>query len=228
MKIVNPKLLGSNIIDCKPQKGPCPNNCNQCFYNRPNAFYIDINKSIIPTASEAKDKIVRMNAGHDSNIDKQNVIRVAKHYKHFFFNTSISRFNFPGPVVWTANPQEELPILLPRTLPPNIMFVRLRVSSTNLMHIYQGVDWFVGHLQVPVVLTFMNYYTSPPENVDIYQYKQHILNKYWCMRADVKESILRRAKLQGGRFVTMCGINCADCRNCEVFYWLTIKHMKEV
>ena len=64
---LNPKFEGSGIIDCKPQKGLCPLDCNQCFYNRPNAFYVDPEQPIMPTLEEVGEQIVRINSGHDSN-----------------------------------------------------------------------------------------------------------------------------------------------------------------
>lgn len=239
----NPKQEGSNVIDCKPQRGPCPNMCNECFYNRPGAFYMDINEVKIPTTEEVQFKIVRMNAGHDSNIQRELVIKTAQRYKDVFFNTSIPNFNFPGPVVYTANAEEELPIIFVRRIPDNLMFVRLRVSDTNLDHVFQAVDAYGCRLQVPVVLTFMSYYSFNPiiAHADTckmampggnYEWKVRHINSYWCPKKEFMEVVLRRAKQIAGRMVTMCGTPdsnlCADCGNCELYYWQTVKHMKEV
>jgi hypothetical protein len=103
----NPKQEGSNLFDCRPQVGVCPNNCNQCFYNRPNAFYNNIDQPSIPSPEKVDTGIVRMNCGHDSNIERDLVIETSKQYKEVFFNTSIPNLDFPGPVVLTANPKEE-------------------------------------------------------------------------------------------------------------------------
>ena len=35
----NPKLVGSNIIDCIPQTGECPLKCTECFYCRNCEFF---------------------------------------------------------------------------------------------------------------------------------------------------------------------------------------------
>jgi len=287
----NPKLEGSNIIDCVPQKGPCPNNCNQCFYNRKDvcsvckgtalnpmgtgyclkcegareflAFYAG-HEPNIPSIEEVGNKIVRMNAGNDSNNERELVIETAKKYKHFFFNTSISRFDFPGPIVFTANPKEEIPAQLIcryRTdkVPDNLMYVRLRVSTSNLKYVDEAVDWYCRKLYVPVILTFMAYYEEEkiPKKVlayyagDIYpsiefldkfgveakeltcyEYKVRHINSYWCPTKEFMSYVLKRMKRVGGRLVTMCGSVdsnwCRDCRNCEVYYWQTLKHMKEV
>ncbi len=76
----NPKQEGTNIFDCKPQCGPCPVGCAQCFYNRPGAFYTSIYEDLVPTPEEVGDGIVRMNSGHDSNIQRDLVIATALKY----------------------------------------------------------------------------------------------------------------------------------------------------
>ncbi len=253
----NPKQEGSNLWDCIPQKGPCPMNCNQCFYNRPGTFYAGMDP-LVPIPEEVGEGIVRMNCGHDSNIEKDLVIETAKKYKKFFFNTSIPKFDFPGPVVFTANPKEEEYTYLPSYKDDwnfnNLMFVRLRVSPTNFHLIENAVRSWVRY-QVPVVLTFMAYYDQIPpgcEKVDeisccgqihdswrrfskeevIYIWKVRHINSYWCPTKEFMGYVLRRMKLVGGRLVTMCGTLdsnwCRDCRNCEDYYYQTVKHMKEV
>lgn len=160
----NPKQRGSNLWDCKPQVGKCPQGCNQCFYNRPNAFYIPIDEQIIPEPSEVGDGIVRMNCGHDSNAQRDLVVKTARRYRDFFFNTSIPNFNFPGPVVYTANPKEESLPVLPSCRSNwdlnNLMFVRLRVSASNLAKIEPAIRSWTEY-NIPVVLTFMAYYDPP-------------------------------------------------------------------
>ena len=246
----NPKQEGTNLWDCRPQTGKCPLNCNQCFYNRPGAFYVDINKPNIPTPEEVGDGIVRMNCGHDSNLQRELVIEIAREYKHVFFNTSIPRFDFPGPVVYTANPMEEklAYLLTGDEITPNLMFVRLRVSASNLKHIKSAVDWYANWCKVPVVLTFMAYYErNVLEQVlsnnqlegwtqyDIenraYIFKVRHINEYWCPTVKLKAYVLNKMQEIGGRLVTMCGTlysdYCRDCRNCEFYYWQTIKFMME-
>jgi hypothetical protein len=172
----NPKQEGSVLWSCRPQTGPCPNGCSECFYNRPGAYYCDINNPNIPTVEEVGDGIVRMNSGHDSNIEKDVVLETAKQYKHVFFNTSIPKFDFPGPVVFTANGQEEEPAWCPirntrgkcrqirlqdEKYFDRIMFVRLRVSPTNWNLIEHAVACWTAK-DIPVVLTFMAYYSQDP------------------------------------------------------------------
>src|SRR4030043_2218245 len=99
----NPKLLGSSIVDCIPQVGNCPNNCPDCYFNAP-GFFRTKDEPLIPTLEEVADKIVRVNSGHDSNLQKDLVLEVTKQYPKKFYNTSIPNFDFPAPVVFTCNP----------------------------------------------------------------------------------------------------------------------------
>lgn len=224
----NPKQVGSNLFDCRPQTGKCPMDCNQCFYNRPNAFYVDINEPNIPTPAEVGDGIVRMNCGHDSNIQRDLVIETAKQYEKVFFNTSISQLDvFPAPVVYTANQEEEKPALLLFNPPANLMFVRLRVSTTNLLHIHTACHWYTGK-KIPVVLTFMAYYEDDavPNKKD-YEWKKRHINSYWCPTTEFKMKVMRTF---ANPLVTMCGTLdsnwCRDCLNCETYYYQTMKRMK--
>lgn len=255
----NPKQEGSNLFDCRPQVGPCPNGCSQCFYNRSNAFYNDINQPSIPSPEEVGDGIVRMNCGHDSNIERELVIETAKQYKHFFFNTSIPKLDFPGPVVLTANSNEEN-----RPTPPqwmievkgqdlrNLMFVRFRVSPTNLDFIERATEEWTQE-GIPVVLTFMAYYDEAPPGTKLvnhpddpmsyeledksefkgiaYRWQKRHINSYYCATEQFMQYVIVRMKQIGGRLVTRCGTSksryCKDCRNCETYYYQTMKHLEE-
>lgn len=227
----NPKLKGTVLFECIPQVGPCPVNCNQCFYNRPNAFYVPTDKPHIPSPEEIGKGIVRLNTGHDSNIQRDLVIETAKQYKYFFFNTSIPRFDFPGPVVFTANPKEEEEIDLSFLSKPykNLMFVRIRTSSTNLKWVDKAIKE-ISLMDIPIVLTFMAYYenNAVPDQINYVWRKRH-LNQYWCPTQKFKT---RTIKTFGNRLVTMCGTPksnwCKDCRNCETYYWQTKKRLGEI
>jgi hypothetical protein len=235
--IRNPKQVGTNLFDCIPQSGKCPRDCSQCFFNR-EGFYTETPS--VPTPEEVGDGIVRMNCGHDSNLERELVIETAAQYKHAFFNTSIPTFDFPGPVVFTANPREEEPAQLVKP-PRNLMFVRLRVSGTNLKHIDRAVHYTVW--QVPVVLTFMSYYDQEPA-VDVvevnlfgrlgslqasecYVWKTRHINAYHCPTVEFMRVVLRR--YADNRLVSMCGSlanpYCANCMNCDAYYWQTKKRM---
>jgi hypothetical protein len=221
----NPKQAGTNLFDCVPQAGPCPNNCNQCFYNRPGAFYLPIDVPQMPIRDEVGDGILRVNSGHDSNINRDHVIAITNHFPKRFFNTSVPKFDFPAPVVYTANPREEEPAKRPMDihLYTNIMFIRLRVSATNLIDILDAAyEWSVA--DVPVVLTFMRYYDYPPNNQFCYEYRKSIWpSRSWAPTREFMAGVMRVAqKLTTLAPITMCGTldsgYCRDCLNCEKFY----------
>lgn len=234
----NPKQSDSNLYDCIPQTGPCPIGCNQCFYNRPGAFYVPIDQTHFPTLEEVGDGIVRVNCGNDSNNQREHVVASTAQYPRRFFNTSIPKFDFPAPVVLTANPREEEFGVDPYEIKPpaNLMFARLRVSSTNLDLIREQVanwsDWIV-----PVVLTFMAYYDAEPQvPVEVsaaaggpcYEWRVRHINSYWCPTPAFVRYVLD--SYRGNRLVSYCGSlegsYCRLCRNCETYYVQTIKRIK--
>jgi hypothetical protein len=236
----NPKQEGTPFFDCIPQVGPCPIGCNQCFYNRPGAYYVPIDRPHVPTPKEVGDGIVRMNCGNDSNNQRELVIETAQRYRRYFFNTSIPRYDFPGPVVLTANAREEVPahqpIFIGEPPPANLMFVRLRVSSTNLRYIDDAVlRWTVQ--QVPVVLTFMAYYDVEPKiptDVQVavegpcYEWRVRHINSYWCPTKEFMRWVM--ARYAQNRLVSMCSsigsAYCRDCRNCETYYVQSMKRLR--
>lgn len=226
----NPKLAGSYLIDCIPQSGECPNKCSECFYNG-GRFFRPLTP-MIPTREEARGKIVRMNSGHDSNLKRSLVIQTAGQYEHVFFNTSIPRFSFPGPVVFTANrqcPQNQVHLI--ENPPDNLMFVRVRVSSWDMETVEMVVRHYWEKYDVPVVLTFMRFYNGdliPDKNKIDYEWKEHIINDYWVPTTETVLRVLAHFKSSG---VRMCGTLvsslCRDCRNCEFLYWDCLRRMGE-
>ena len=232
----NPKQADSHLYDCIPQVGPCPIGCAQCFYNRPGAFYVSIDEPHFPTLDEVGDGIVRVNCGNDSNNQREHVIASTTQYPRRFFNTSIASFDFPGPVVYTANPREEEPAHVPMPVPDNLMFVRLRVSSTNLAHIDTAVKVLAAK-HVPVVLTFMAYYDAepqvPPEVLaavsgPCYEWRVRHINSYFCPTPAFVRYVM--GSYRGNRLVSYCGSlegsYCRLCRNCETHYIQTVKRLK--
>lgn len=222
----NPKLENSNLIDCIPQTGECPLKCEECFYNG-GRFYRTLNKPLIPSLGEAKNKIVRVNSGHDSNIQRELVIEQTKKYSNKFYNTSLPNFDFPAPVVFTCNGRE---LLLIEEGLDNVMFVRVRTSIFQLEEVDIAVEHYLEKHKIPVVLTFMRYYNGsiiPKEYKNYFVFKKHILNSYWCHTVDAHLEILERYK---GKGVRMCGTPvssyCCDCRNCELLYWEFFKRNK--
>jgi hypothetical protein len=197
---------------------------------------------LIPDPEEVGDGIVRMNCGHDSNIESEKVIKAASRYKHAFFNTSIPKIaHFPGPVVLTANRREEERPIMVGPPPNNLMSVRLRVSATNLNWIDMAVDHYTA-CKVPVVITMMAYYDQVP-NVDegivnkpggnltaakCYEWKVRHVNSYWCPTPALIRAVMDR--YVDNRLVTLCGCLdsyfCRDCRNCETYFFQTQKRLR--
>ena len=229
----NPKHVDSPFFDCIPQSGPCPNGCNQCYYNRSGAFYLSLDTGHFPTLAEVGDGIVWVNSGHDSNINRKYVIESTAHFPKRFFHTSIPSFDFPAPVVFTANAEEEkipyLPSSIVRDDYQKIMFIRLRVSSTNLLHIFNAAfKW--SWVNIPVVLTFMRYYDPPPDAVN-YEYRKSIKNNYWCPKKSFVQNVMRVVEaLSINAKITMCGTiesgYCRDCLNCERFYYQAMERQQ--
>jgi len=185
-----------------------------------------------------------MNSLHDSNIAKELVLAQARKYKDVFFNTSIASFDFPGPVVYIANPSEECPVDLEFLQSPflnNLMFIRLRVSSTNLQHLWRAILDIGQVTNIPIVLTFMAYYDKDmsEETVKIkggtdircYTWRTRHVNEYWCVTKAFKQHVLQKLNVACFRQVTLCGTlfsdNCCDCRNCEAYYWLAKRRINE-
>jgi len=238
---MNPKLVGSNVIDAIPVSGPCPNKCRQCYYNK----FMAESPAVLPTVEEAEGKIVRVNSGHDSNINKAEVIESAQRYTHRFFNTSLPDIRFPAPVVLTINPHEYEMFYLPTDVqkddPDKLMFVRFRLASDNLWLARSAIRaWsLVG---VPIVLTFMRYYDCEPPtsvdneiherlgNVSVYKREKHIKHLAWCPTQAFMEAVMdlwTKPSPSFNPYVFMCGtpdsMLCKDCRNCERFYWWSLK-----
>jgi len=218
MKKINEKIVGSSIVEAIPQDPPCPLGCPECFYNR------DPQPKYLPSDDEARGKIVRVNSGNDSNVDREMVIEATKHYRHKFYNTSVPRFDFPGPVVFTCNARSARYAAITR----NLMAVRLLANTWNLEE-QKDLALYYARAGVPILVTFMRYWTHVPEFPDDYYYAKHIRNSYWCLRPekkiDIMTTLYKHLYLNCGRsfVLKMCGTpwseKCLACRNCEYLYW---------
>ena len=218
---MNPKLVGSNLIDAIPQTGKCPGGCLECFYNG-GRFYRTLEEPLLPSLEEVGGKIVRVNSGHDSNFQRDHVIESTKQYEHKFYNTSFPLFDFPAPVVFTCNGRT------PRFADcgENVMFVRVRANTWELELQDRLVEHYLEQ-DVSVVLTFMRYYDL--RNVKIghhreYEWRHSILNDYCCIKSDAALEVLGRYKGEGVRMCgTLASSLCVDCRNCELLYWAHLR-----
>ena len=108
--IENPKTKGSGIMCAIPQRGECPVRCHDCFFQSGRS-YLEPLKDNLPNVPNHLNcepwHVIRFNDGHDSNVDRPEVVGCAlENFDHFFFNTSIPKnlSEYPGPVVLTVNP----------------------------------------------------------------------------------------------------------------------------
>jgi len=228
----NPKVKGSGIIECIPQTGRCPNNCDDCFFQSGRSYLepLDENLPHIPTKEMAKGRIVRVNDGNDSNNQRELVEKTAKQYKDYFFNTAIpaNLSDFPGPVVLTINPGKMTDTDFHKVFSwENLMFVRIRTSMWNIENIVKpAIKYYTqndGVRPTPVVLTFMAYYneTIPEQYKDCYMWKKRTLNSYWCPKQEKIDEVM--AIFKDNPYVYACGYkgqySCSRCGNCLREYY---------
>jgi hypothetical protein len=233
----NPKLLkGTKILDCIPQKGKCPigknHDCSIDCYFQEN-WYVPGYQSNIPSKELAKGKIVRFNSGNDSNVQKELVLKIAKRFDDFFFNTSIPELGFPGPVVFTCNSEKTNERAVIVKAPLNLMFVRFRTNTWNL-DLAESVITAYEKQKIPIVLTFMRYKNEeriPLQSRDNYEKKKNVTNPYFMLKRDVRQVIIDCFKEKYSN-VHQCGTYessyCKDCNNCENFYYETLKKIKKL
>ena len=224
----NPKQAGSRICDCVPLPGPCPNNCPDCYYNRPGAFYASLDQPIFPSPRHARNKVVRVNSGGDSNYQRNYVIKSTSCYPHRFFNTSRPDLglDFPEPVVVTVNPKNFTDWFYAISAVENIMFVRVKITSWNYDLTEDAIQHYTS-LNIPVVLTDMRFYTeSLVLEHDDYEYRTHVKNPYWCLKHDIWRQTW--AQYVTNPLVFSCGSPkspyCRDCENCWELYWYWHDH----
>ena len=230
----NPKVKGSGIITAIPQTGECPNHCADCFFQSGRSYLEPLAENLPHLPPEGFDvgRIVRINDGNDSNVDKARVLETASAFTDCFFNTAIPNLDFPGPVVLTINPAEltdgdyhkiESP-------PPNLMYVRIRVNTWNIDAVVKpAVDYYTG-LNVPVVLTPMAYYTEtlPEGHKNNYEWRKRTLNSYWVLKREAQKEI--EALFADNPLVYICGYKgqhaCRFCGNCLREYYATKERLR--
>ena len=231
---MNPKLIGSNLIDCIPTAGPCPNKCDPCYYNDDELrAKINFTIPIMPTLEEVGDKIVRVNSGADSSIRFDEVVKRTKKYDKKYYNTSLPHYikDFPAPVVFTCNPKQDEGWFYAVTDPKNLMAVRIRVATWNIAGVDKAVAYY-ANLSTPVILTFL--YFDNKESIqhpEMYELHKHIENNRYIIKPSVWKRIVNRYPFYN---VMTCGDGvshlCADCGNCEALYKraVSIFYEKEV
>ncbi len=222
----NPKTKGSGIVCCIPQMGTCPQKCDDCFFQSGRS-YLEPLKDNLPNMPESDDfEIVRVNDGNDSNHQRDLVVSATEQYKHRFFNTSMLPLDFPAPVVLTVN-RNDSDFIKIKHPPVNLMFVRVRVTTWNLRLVQEIVDWYTFR-KVPVVLTFMAFFTSkiPKGHRYYYSERKRTLNEYRAISHSSWKEIMRFYSRNS--LVHSCGTEdapegslCMNCGNCVREYMVT-------
>ena len=246
--IENPKTRGSGIICCIPQTGLCPNRCEDCFFQGGRSYLepLDMNLPNMPSSDEAEGRVVRVNDGNDSNVQRSLVIEAVQIYPDRFYNTAIPRDikDFDAPVVLTVNPGKmtDSDFYQVDPIPPNLMFVRVRTNMWNLDNLVRPAIQYYSARHVPVILTFMAYHSLQPEfgakpkegsctYGDYYTYRKRTTNSYYAIKSDAWQSVM--ANYLFNRWVYSCGTEgengysgCRYCGNCLREYFNTRERMR--
>lgn len=235
----NPKVKGSGIIECIPQRSKCPQGCEDCFFQSGRSYLEPLDKNLphIPSLDMAYGRVVRMNDGNDSNVERDLVEDAATQFEDYFFNTSIPQRleEFPGPFVLTINPGKMTDTDYHKltTAPPNMMFARVRTNLWNLDSVVrQAVYHYADELGVPVVLTFMAYYTKSVKEgyQEAYEWKKRTVNPYWVLKREYVDKI--EAMFATRENVYLCGRHgsstCSACGNCLREYYNAKERLRAI
>lgn len=239
--VVNPKMRGSGVLACIPQKGTCPVGCPDCFFQSGRSYLepLDEKTPNVPAAELADGFVVRMNDGNDSANQRGLVQRAAGRYRDAFYNTSsvhaVPRFD--GPVVLTLNPgrltDEDFAKLKDPENMAHLMFVRFRANTWNRALARRAIEYYTKD-NVPVVLTWMAYHDAesiPEPNFLDYAYRKRTTNAYYAIRFEAwKREMDEYAK---NPYVYSCGkaegipggTGCRRCGNCLREYFATKARM---
>ena len=250
----NPKMAGSNLIDCIPQHGPCPNKCDQCFYvgqglpnlkpvenarsnslcetgsSRMNAGVVHNNwfyagdEPVVPTLEEVKGKIVRVNSGNDSNNQKELVLETTRQYPRRFYNTSVPDLDFGEEPVVLTINPRQDDCWTAVDDPGDLMFVRFRANTWNLSMAYDAIKHYCYERDVPLVMTFMRYYDKEGIQASGYEFRKHIDHSYWDITQEGFDSVMDA--LLPVRLLYTCGTpENPYCRDCGVCETLYWRYM---
>ena len=236
--IYNPKAKGSGIITAIPQKGRCPNNCEDCFFQNGRSYLEPLEENLpnMPSKEQARGMVVRVNDGNDSNNQQAFVIEACKKYDHKFYNTSmpINLGHFDAPVVLTVNPGNLVDKSFWKldTPPKNLMYVRVLTNTWNAENVKNAVAFYTKK-EIPTILTFMAYHdhlTIPFEHRTHYILRKRTINEYFAIK---RSSFLRiMSQFEKNPLVFSCGnegitSSCRFCGNCLREYFVTIERMKK-
>lgn len=257
--IENPKMKGSGMYACIPQKGTCPNKCPDCFFQSGRSYLEPLDDHLPNLPQINRDKIVRVNDGNDSFfLTPDQLQSIIYRYPNCFFNTSVPKdltkyhtrsysLDMPNiymdnndlrPVVLTLNPGEmtDTKIHSVIDIPKNLMMVRFRVNMWNLALCDTAVEYYATKNHVPVILTFMAYYTEsvPKEYQFAYEFRTRTLNSYWAIKRVYWKQIMER--YEDNRYVYSCGhdgdkkdggnTECRFCGNCLREFHATMERLE--
>lgn len=238
--IENPKTKGSGIVCAIPQEGKCPNRCADCFFQSGRSYLEPLFQNLpnMPDPEWMGDRVVRVNDGNDSNVDREKVVFNTAVYRHRFFNTCIPKLNFSDPVVLTINPNEmtDMGWHCIAEPPKNLMFVRIRTNRWNVTSVVERAIAYYTGKGVPVVLTFMAYHDegSIPERYrSDYEFRKRTTNSYWAIThhawLDEMDWHLDRPLVHScGTEGIEDGTLCKNCGNCLREYWATQERLGNV
>ena len=234
----NPKTKGSGILCAIPQKGTCPNNCKDCFFQSGRSYLepLDENLPNLPPDDLSWERVIRINDGNDSLNDINTVVESTINYKHKFYNTARKGIEkLPGPVVLTINPGPFTDVGFHKleVIPDNLMFVRFRANMWNIDILDDAVKWY-SERDRPIVLTFMAYHDIqdiPSEYRLHYIYRQRTSNPYYAITSQAWRSVMD--KYWQNKWVYSCGrlegemgdTHCRFCGNCIREYFVTMERM---
>lgn len=233
--IENPKTRGSGIVCAIPQAGACPVGCADCFFQSGRSYLEPLAEHLPNLPEDVRpDQVVRVNDGNDSNHEREAVIAATDRYPLRFFNTSQPRLDFPAPVVLTLNPgnMTDANYWKLREVPDNLMFVRFRANTWNRELLWEAVERYTVDgpgRNVPVVVTFMAYYTQdvPADHREHYEWRKRTLNSYWCITPAAREIVM--GPFRGNPWVYTCGgpiyTECRYCGNCLREYHGTMERL---
>jgi len=192
----------------------------------------------MPSSEEVNKsgKVLRVNDGNDSNVKRHDVIAMTEAYERKFFNTSIPKLDFPGPVVLTVNPgkmtDEDFHKVDP--IPENLMFVRVRTNTWNWNVSLPAIEYYTKR-DVPVVLTFMAYFHTidkiPEEHRKNYEERKRTTNTYTAISNSAWKKIMD--KFVNNPLVHSCGTEgvkggtaCRHCGTCLREYFATQQRLQ--
>lgn len=234
--IWNPKTRYSGIITCIPQTGLCPYMCEDCFFQNGRSYLepLAVNLPHIPPRKLTKNRVVRINDGNDSSVDRKKVERVARRFDNFFFNTRNpdGLQDYPGPVVFTANggAMTDKNFYKLDRIPRNLMFVRIRTNAWNRDVLREAVRYYTSR-NVPIVITYKAYYTKQIADEFFYHYiwEKRVKNSYFVLSQTARREI--EAEFRDNPFVYTCMYKnshyCIRCGNCMREFWNTMERLRD-